>query len=129
MLKGSSLFCYLSPEDNVTVDILDLNGYTCECLLDKFRGKRFVLHLLHEEYNSVHLSLDSREEMEEWTGTVDIAKQEPPSSQAIVAESVTTTESTSSGTYSLIINIKLISLFFLWVYINESQHLRKCEKS
>lgn len=42
------MFCYLTSDDNVTVDVLNLNGYSVMAMVDKFRGKRFVLQLSHE---------------------------------------------------------------------------------
>ena len=48
MLHEGTLFCYLTAEDSVTVDVLNLHGYTVTPMVDKFRGKRFVLQLSHE---------------------------------------------------------------------------------
>ena len=48
VLKDGTIFCYLTPDDNVTVDILNLQGYKVAYLIDKFRGKRFVLQLSHQ---------------------------------------------------------------------------------
>ncbi|XP_060073759.1 uncharacterized protein LOC132553528 [Ylistrum balloti] len=88
VLKGSSLFCYLTPDDTMTVDLLDVRGYRGECLVDRFRGKRFVLHLTHEEYVSIHLSVDSRDDMEEWKAAIQDAAGDSPSPQAETSETV-----------------------------------------
>ena len=48
VLHEGTLFCFLTSDDNVTVDVLNLNGYSVACMVDKFRGKRFVLQLSHD---------------------------------------------------------------------------------
>ncbi|KAJ8319858.1 hypothetical protein KUTeg_001445 [Tegillarca granosa] len=78
VLKDGTLFCYLTPDDNVTADILNITGYKLTSLIDKFRGKRFVLQLQHEEYASTYLSVDSREEMSDWLETLEKATAELP---------------------------------------------------
>ncbi|XP_033763870.1 uncharacterized protein LOC117345042 isoform X2 [Pecten maximus] len=99
VLKGSSLFCYLTPDDSITVDLLDVRGYRGECLVDRFRGKRFVLHLTHEEYVSVHLSVDSRDDMEEWRVAIQDAAGDSPSRQAETSETVVVDPQTDGATY------------------------------
>ncbi|XP_021353188.1 uncharacterized protein LOC110450192 isoform X1 [Mizuhopecten yessoensis] len=101
VLKGSSLFCYLTPDDSITVDLLDVRGYGAECLVDRFRGKRFVLHLTHEEYVSVHLSIDNRDDMEEWKAAIQEAAGDSPSPQAVTSETVIVepTSVTDGSTY------------------------------
>ena len=48
VLQEECLYCYLTPDDRVTVDVTDLDGYTVTSLEDKFPGQRFVLHLEYE---------------------------------------------------------------------------------
>ncbi|XP_069122922.1 uncharacterized protein [Argopecten irradians] len=99
VLKGSSLFCYLTPDDAMTVDLLDVRGYRAECLVDRFRGKRFVLHLTHQEFVSVHLSIDSRDDMEEWRIAMQEAAGDSPSQQAVTSETVLVDSQTDGATY------------------------------
>ncbi|XP_052760259.1 uncharacterized protein LOC128203048 isoform X2 [Mya arenaria] len=73
VLHEGTLFCYLTADDNVTVDVLNLHGYTVTSLVDKFRGKRFVLQLSHENFTSLHISFESREEMESWDACLNEA--------------------------------------------------------
>ncbi|KAK7494164.1 hypothetical protein BaRGS_00014637 [Batillaria attramentaria] len=72
------LYCYLTPDDRVTVDVTDLDGYSVTSLEDKFPGQRFVIHLDHEDYISVYLSASSREELEEWHQALTSAIQVTP---------------------------------------------------
>ncbi|XP_076472396.1 uncharacterized protein LOC143301864 [Babylonia areolata] len=73
VLHEDSLYCYLTPDDHVTVDVTDLDGYSVTSLEDKFPGQRFVLHLSHKDYIPVYLSASSREEMEEWQAALTSA--------------------------------------------------------
>ncbi|XP_053379446.1 uncharacterized protein LOC123526851 [Mercenaria mercenaria] len=79
VLHEGTLFCYLTTDDNVTVDVLNLHGYTVASLVDKFRGKRFVLQLSHENFTSLYLSMESREEMENWRESLEHAIKQPSS--------------------------------------------------
>lgn len=92
VLKDGTLFCYLTPDDNVTADILNITGYKLTSLIDKFRGKRFVLQLQHEEYASTYLSVDSREEMSDWLETLEKATAELPCANGAPEEEVFNTE-------------------------------------
>lgn len=80
VLHEGSLFCYLTSDDNVTVDVLNLHGYTVSSLVDKFRGKRFVLQLSHDNFTSLYLSVETREEMESWQECLQQAIKQPSSS-------------------------------------------------
>ncbi|KAK3104928.1 hypothetical protein FSP39_013362 [Pinctada imbricata] len=84
VLKDGTMFCYLTPDDNVTVDILNLQGYKIAYLVDKFRGKRFVLQLSHQEYSSIYMSLESREKMTEWLECLQLATGVPPSPHGVL---------------------------------------------
>ncbi|KAL3861475.1 hypothetical protein ACJMK2_007509 [Sinanodonta woodiana] len=66
VLFEHTLYSYLTPDDSVTVDVIDLPNYSVTSLVDKFRGKRFVLQLWHEVFSTVYLSADTREIMTEW---------------------------------------------------------------
>ncbi|XP_071109661.1 uncharacterized protein [Haliotis cracherodii] len=77
IVKGAYLYCYLTPEDQVTVDITYLHGYQVTSLIDQFRGKRFVTHLSHENYIPIVLSFESRDEMEQWSDALQEAAQLP----------------------------------------------------
>ncbi|XP_052284624.1 uncharacterized protein LOC127881060 isoform X2 [Dreissena polymorpha] len=79
VLHEGTLFCYLTSTDDVTVDVLNLNGYSVTSLVDKFRGKRFVLQLSHEHFTPLQLSLETREEMEEWEACLGEATKQPSS--------------------------------------------------
>ncbi|XP_067658529.1 uncharacterized protein [Haliotis asinina] len=77
IVKDAYLYCYLTPEDQVTVDISYLHGYQVTSLIDQFRGKRFVIHLSQENYIPLYLSFESRDEMEEWSDGLQKAAQLP----------------------------------------------------
>lgn len=79
VLHEGTLFCYLTSDDNVTVDVLNLHGYTVTSLVDKFRGKRFVLQLSHDNFTSLYLSMESREEMDTWQESLQQALKQPSS--------------------------------------------------
>ncbi|KAK3581868.1 hypothetical protein CHS0354_000284 [Potamilus streckersoni] len=66
VLYEQTLYSYLTPDDSVTVDVIDLPNYSVTSLVDKFRGKRFVIQLWHEVFSTVYLSADTREIMTEW---------------------------------------------------------------
>lgn len=79
VLHEGTLFCYLTSDDNVTVDVLNLNGYSVMAMVDKFRGKRFVLQLSHENFTSLYLSMESREDLEDWQECLNKALGRPAS--------------------------------------------------
>ncbi|XP_041378631.1 uncharacterized protein LOC121390777 [Gigantopelta aegis] len=73
VIRDEYLYCYLTPDDKVTVDITQLNGYLVNTLVDEFPGKRFVVHLNQKDYVPVHLSVESRNEMEQWVRALEEA--------------------------------------------------------
>ncbi|ESO99121.1 hypothetical protein LOTGIDRAFT_238849 [Lottia gigantea] len=77
ILHSNCLYCYLTPDDTVTVDILDINNYHITALVDRFRGKPYVILLSHEEFLPLHLATETREELSTW-----IDYLQPESSQA-----------------------------------------------
>lgn len=78
VLQDGCLYCYLTPDDRVTVDVTDLEGYTVTPLEDKIPGQRFVIHLDHEDYIPVYLSASSREDTEEWHAALTSAMKATP---------------------------------------------------
>ncbi|KAL4220966.1 hypothetical protein ACF0H5_019232 [Mactra antiquata] len=79
VLHQGTIFCYLTSDDNITVDVLNLRGYTVTNMVDQFKGKRFVLELSHENFTALYLSMESRDEMDQWEHCLQTALKEPSS--------------------------------------------------
>ncbi|XP_076452170.1 uncharacterized protein LOC143287772 [Babylonia areolata] len=70
VIQGGCLYCYLTPDDHVSVDVTELDGYSVTSHEDTFLEQRFVLYLEHRDYIPVYLSASCGKEMEEWKASL-----------------------------------------------------------
>lgn len=129
VLHEGTLFCYLTPDDTVTVDVLNLHGYSVVSMVDKFRGKRFVVQLSHENFTSLYLSMDSRDEMDLWLDCLQKALTQPSSTVwdavGVVNETETNTASEATKTEDVEEKRKLVKQKLLEEMLRQKYELER----